>query len=243
MRNYFKLLQNINKELNGMEKIGLTYFPKDSLNEDIMATNQNFCHAPNYQQYYGRVKSIIRVSHVFGIQYLDINQDYLEENINYLNDSRRTKYKKEFLEMIKDLKIFFKKIQVEATELSRILNVFEKARLNEAIHDYYEGCYNSSTIMAVSTIESKLLGLMKSSNSEKAKKLDKLTLGQLINEYLENEEEYKKVIPDKYEPLLKLCNVYRIFSAHPKKEKINKRVATSILNLTFEFLTDKELNL
>jgi len=68
-----------------------------------------------------------------------------------------------------------------------------------------------------------------------------LTLGQLINEYLDNKEKYGKIIPKKYEPLLEYCNTYRIFSVHPKKEKINKSVATSILHMTFQFLLDKEL--
>jgi len=65
--------------------------------------------------------------------------------------------------------------------------------------------------------EFRLLSSMTSVSSDP--KLAKMTLGQLINEYLDNKDEYRKIIPKKYEPLLEYCNTYRVFSVHPKKEK------------------------
>lgn len=72
-------------------------------------------------------------------------------------------------------------------------------------------------------------------------KLKELTLGQLIREYLENKEKYGNIIPKKHEPLLEHCNIYRVFSVHPKREEISKPIASSILNMTFLFLLDKKL--
>jgi len=75
-------------------------------------------------------------------------------------------------------------------------------------------------------------------NGNKGKDLERLTLGELIREYLENKEGYDKVIPKTHEPLLNLSNRYRISSAHPKEERITKQIATSIINLTFDFLLE-----
>jgi hypothetical protein len=102
-----------------------------------------------------------------------------------------------------------------------------------------EGCNYSTVAMAVSAIEFRLLNLMQSAKPNP--QLENYTLGQLIDEYLQNEAEYNNVIPKRHEHLLNLCNTYRIFSVHPKKEKITRAIATSIVNLTFAFLLDKEL--
>jgi hypothetical protein len=68
-----------------------------------------------------------------------------------------------------------------------------------------------------------------------------LTLGQLIKEYTDHKEKYDNVIPKKHEALLDYCNTYRVFSVHPKKEKITRAIATSILCMTCNFLFDKKL--
>jgi len=86
------------------------------------------------------------------------------------------------------------------------------------------------------------LALLSMTSVSSDPKLAKITLGRLINEYLDNNDEYRKIIPKKYEPLLEYCNTYCVFSVHPKKEKISKSVATSIIHMTFQFLLDKELN-
>jgi len=119
------------------------------------------------------------------------------------------------------------------------LNLNEIDRLNEAIHCFLEGCYYSSVAMSVSAIEFRLFSLMMSICPDP--KLKELTLGQLIREYLDDKQKYGSVIPKKHEPLLEHCNTYRIFSVHPKKEEINKPIASSILNMTFLFLLDKKL--
>jgi len=120
-----------------------------------------------------------------------------------------------------------------------LLDPAEKERFNEAIHCFLEGCYYSTVAMSVSAIEFRLLNLMKSVNPDP--QLEELTLGQLIREYLDNKGKYKNIMPKKHESLLTLCNTYRVFSVHPKKEEIGKRIATSVLNLTFDFLLDEKL--
>jgi hypothetical protein len=63
-------------------------------------------------------------------------------------------------------------------------------------------------------------------------------LTSLQREDLEN---LRNIIPDKHLPLLQYCNTYRVFSVHPKKEKINRANATTILCMTCSFLFDEKL--
>ena len=137
------------------------------------------------------------------------------------------------------MKKAFRRAKNEIREAISNLNPEEIDRLNEAIHCFLEGCFYSSVAMSVSAIEFRLFSLMVSMCPDS--KLEELTLGQLIREYLDNKQKYGSVIPKKHEPLLEHCNTYRIFSVHPKKEEINKPIASSILNMTFLFLLDKKL--
>ena len=93
--------------------------------------------------------------------------------------------------------------------------------------------------MAVSAIEFRLLSLMMSKSPDS--KLSELTLGLLIREYLDNQEKYGRVIPKNHKHLLEHCNVYRVFSVHPKQQKITRASANSIINMTFGFLLDDKL--
>jgi hypothetical protein len=81
---------------------------------------------------------------------------------------------------------------------------------------------------------------MVSKNPSEEAELEKLTLGQLIREYSGNKEQYGSVVLKKHLPLLDYCNVYRVFSAHPKREKVTRANATAIMSMTFSFLFDKE---
>ena len=110
--------------------------------------------------------------------------------------------------------------------------------MNEAFHCEFERCRYSTVAMSVSAAESRLLKLMCLARPEFENALDEKTLGQLVWEYVNNKEKYKNVVPEKHEPLLQLCNVYRIFSVHPKRETITQGMTSSILQLTLGFLQD-----
>ncbi len=115
----------------------------------------------------------------------------------------------------------------------------ERKRLNEAFNCYIEELNYSSIIMSVSSIESRLYTLMYSKSLDE--KLKDLTLGQLIKEYSDHKSTYHNVIPKKHQPLLEYCNTYRVFSVHPKEEKITRSNATVILCMTCSFLFDKNM--
>jgi len=201
--------------------------------------NPQYCYTPTYRERFEIIKRITEISEMLGIKKLDRKKDKLVQNIILLQDPKSIEQRKNFENLITEIASIFGDTSKEVKDKISLLSSDELDRLNEAIHCLFEGCYYSAIAMSVSAIEFRLLSLMTYGNPEA--KLEQLTLGQLIREYLDNKEKYSNVIPKKHEPLLNHCNVYRIFSVHPKREEINKPIANSILNMTFMFLLDKNL--
>lgn len=201
-----------------------------------------FCFFPKYQKgYFESIKGVVRVIELFGIDILERNKGILTNIITGLETPSYVMNREAFETHMNNLIELFsdKSIKKQVKDRLSILSLEEELRLDEAIHCFLQGCNYSAVAMSVSAIEFRLLSLMTAVSP--APRLEKMTLGQLINEYLNNKEKYRNVIPTKYEKLLEHCNAYRIFSVHPKREKINKSVATSILHMTFQFLLDKKL--
>jgi hypothetical protein len=138
------------------------------------------------------------------------------------------------------LSTVFKNAKSDLNQEIDLLDKDEKDRLNEALNCYVNELNYSAIVMGVSAIESRLYSLMKGKQPA-ASRLEKMPLGALINEYIEHEEDYEYAIPNKHMPLLEYCNNYRIFSIHPKKEKITRSNATVILCMTCSFLFDKNM--
>lgn len=201
-----------------------------------------YCYTPFYQDLLQIVKNFSVLLKLLNIETLSSSTiAEVEEIVTRLNNPEWIRKRANVTNDIQRIQGIFIAIKSDIGERIDSLSDLEKERLSEAIHNYLEGCYNSCVAMAVTSIEHKLLGILKSANPENADKLEKTTLGELVNEYLKNKEKYKNVIPKRHESLLNLCNTYRIFSVHPKEEKINNRIADSVLNLTFEFLLDTTL--
>lgn len=210
-----------------------TYYKKDgSVKHDF------FWYYPSYLQHLSPIKNSIVISDFLGIEYLERGK---ETTLSWVRDLGEAFNLLTFLDFKKALNEV-KRLSWAKKEIKKAVSLLDSEeidRLNEALHCFLEGCYYSSIAMSVSAIESRLFSLMMSKCPNS--KLEEFTLGQLIREYLDNKQKYGNVIPKKHEPLLNHCNTYRIFSVHPKKEKINKPVASSILNMTFLFLLDKKL--
>ncbi|NWG09368.1 MAG: hypothetical protein HXX80_03505 [Nitrososphaerales archaeon] len=196
-----------------------------------------FCYTPRYLSWYEPIKVVAEICDQFGISSLEFNRDNLMKFIHRLQQAVVTDREK-FIHAVDVLIEIFDRASKELKQITSYLSEEERDRLNEAIHNLTEGCYYSSVAMSVCCIESRLVELMKRVTPNK--KLEKETLGKLINTCLKGQK-YKELIPEKYKPLSQLCDEYRIFSVHPKREKITKAVATFILNLTILFLTDKTL--
>lgn len=240
-RDVFGDLRAFENVLRNLRIVADSYF-RQGQDAEVYGDRMWYCYAPSYQDLLQIVKNfsvLLKFLNIERIQSYTIaevgeivarldNLEWVRKRENVDNDTRR-------------IEGIFGIFKSEINETVDYLSDFEKERLSEAIHNYLEGCYNSCVAMAVSSIEFKLLDILKSANPENASELEKFTLGELIKEYLENKKKYKNIIPKKHESLLNLCNTYRIFSVHPKEEKISSNIAESILNLTFVFLLDKTL--
>lgn len=214
---------------------------RDDRTNKLLSTPSNFlyCWTPRYQEQWQILQGIIEMCDMLGIQHLEERKPHLMERIMFLNTPDSIPNRSYFETYIDYIRQIFKEVEKEVIEKLHLLNKEEATRLNEALNCYIEGCNYAAVAMSVSVIEFRLLSLMTSKCPDP--KLEELTLGQLIREYLDNKKKYGNIIPKKHEPLLEHCNTYRIFSVHHKKEKITRPIATSIINMTFTFLLDEKL--
>lgn len=198
-----------------------------------------YCWTPRYQEHWQILNDIVDLCDIFGIEYLEERKPMMVQRVKILNTPESIPIRSNFEFHLDYIKNVFKGVEKEVRNKLQLLDEEEEIRLNEALNCYIQGCKYSAVAMSVSAIEFRLLNLMQSVKPNPD--LEKCTLGELVNEYLQNKKEYKNVIPKKYEPLLSLCNTYRIFSVHPKREKITKPITTSIVNMTFAFLLDEKI--
>lgn len=241
MKHYLWHLENMVSYIDLFEKEVIKECFTDNKGKVLSKPPDNYwyCWTPIYQGSWVTIRDIIEICDMLGIQYLAEQKPELIDRVTCLNNPESIEYKSYFEDCLRYIRSVFKIVQKRVKAKLQLLNMEEKKRLNEALNCYIEGCNYSAVTMSVSAIEHRLLSLMMSKclNPE----LEELTLGQLIKEYMDNKEKYANVIPKKHEPLLQLCNVYRIFSVHAKREKITRPIATSIINMTFSFLLDEDL--
>jgi hypothetical protein len=209
------------------------WFTSGNLTMDS-AVNKLYSYSPVYRKLYDPLVGAIQVSDLLGISNLESEQRELLTRASLLGDPLDRKQFEIHLNYISN--VFTNNVTAISKELAKLKPEID--RVNEAIHCLAEGCYFSTVAMAVTAIESRLLGWMQKVNP--TDQSDTLTLGQLVNKVV-NEKQYSDKFPDKHKPLLQLCNQYRVFSVHPKAETITKRVASSILNLSLEFLFDESI--
>lgn len=200
-----------------------------------------YCWTPRYQHYWQTINDEVSICDMLGISILDKSQFEMIERVKLVNSPEAIVDRSRLESHIDFIKKYFAMASDQIKAKLQLLENEEISRLDEALCCYLDGCNYATVAMSVSAIEFRLFSLMKFKCPNA--KLEQLTLGQLIREYLDNKSKYGSIIPEKHEPLLQHCNVYRIFSVHPKKEQITKSMATSIINMTFAFLLDKELKL
>lgn len=236
MRAYLFDMQNVESLCEVFEEAIIKRFYSSEQSES--ASDESYFYTPIFRQLLDPIKHVIGVSNFFNIEIIETNKDFLEEKVYRLEGD--AVYRDIFKNVVEDIKNVFSMAKEEINHLHSLLDETETNRINEAIHDYLERCHRSSVAMSVCAVESRLLRIMLSGKPEEKGKLEKMTLGQLIAEYLRNKEQYDNKIPEKHEPLLNLCNTYRVFSVHPKDEEIKEGLARAILNLSILFLTDEE---
>lgn len=186
--------------------------------------------------------------YVFCCKFLDADRytiDEMNSIITNLKNPATLVYYDEFKKHINRLKelIGFLEKDIQA-KLDRI-SCAECARLDEALVCFENYCFYSSIVMAVSAVESRIHELIRKKDKSIYSKFEKSTLGQIIQVFDEHQytsKEYSKIkalMPAKHKPLIILLNQYRVFSAHPKEEKMTAQIAESVLHLAFKFMMDE----
>jgi len=193
---------------------------------------------PDYQEDFMPAKKCTQLYRILGLSALGKGGPNFYRAASYLDDTTIIRNKRDFTINIDLLIGSFKLVRDEIAIFCSAFDEEERERINEAIHNHLEGCNYSCVAMSVSAVESRLLKLMCLALPESEGELEKKTLGQLIVEYTNNKSKYRDVVPERHDHLLGLCNTYRTFSVHPKKQRITGRLARSIFNLAIEFLAD-----
>lgn len=199
-----------------------------------------FSLTPKFLSYYVPLTRIIEITEMFGIRELEIQKTRLNKIVQELQTVQVVSIFSEFSYRLQLIKNSFAPFLDRLRTSISLLDAQERKRLNEGIHCYLESCNLSSAAMSVSAIENRLFRLMAKARPNESRNLGRQTLGQLVQEYLKDQEKYLKIVPERHHALLNLCNRYRIYAVHPKGLEVSRNIAGSILRLTFEFLMDKE---
>jgi len=189
--------------------------------------------------------------YVFCCKFLDANRYMIDEMnviIIELKSPESLVYYEEFQSKTKRVRELIGFLEKDIlNKLSRI-SCKECARLDEALVCFQNYCFYASIVMAVSAVESRIHELIRKADKKiYSSRLEKFTLGRLIQIFDENQytsKEFasiKKLMPNKHRPLIALLNQYRVFSAHPKEEKITAQIAESVLHLAFNFMMDESV--
>jgi len=238
---YLRIIYNLADRVSHFRRETIKEFFTGSDGREQDYPNEKwFCYTPKYTQFVSLLKSCVEVASLLDIEPLRAQKDAISERIYALMQPESLTKRRGFEDRLKYVEDVFRQVQSLIYSLVGSFDPNELMRLNEALHCYLEGCFYSTVAMSVTAIEFRLLNFMKKITPDRSSELESLTLGGLISECLEKEA-YSKNLPRKHHPLLRLCNEYRVFSVHAKSESITERVASSILNLSFEFLLDNEL--
>lgn len=234
---YIKHFGNATEVCNDFKSNILAVYFDDGKKQQ--SSTEDFVWAEEYRNYFIPLKACIQLFGILKFQSFAERERSFYKAASHLENPLYTKTLDDFNLYIDMVKVCF---EIAGGEMRAFCSAFdeeEKQRINEAIHNHLEGCCYSCVAMSVSAAESRLLKLMCIVSPDSKKELEENTLGQLLTEYVKNKNEYKSIVPEKHETLLKLCNTYRIFSVHPKKQEIKPPIASSILNLAIEFLADR----
>jgi hypothetical protein len=190
---------------------------------------------------------------VWSIKYLTGDNDtttQLNELVKKIADSNQNKTANSFENNLDQLITNIKRVEIEIKKQLDRLTCLECRRLGESITCLKAGCFRSATVMAVSAVEARLHTLISKKNARLYKKhFNEVPLGGVIKLFSPDNfkgpefKNLKKILPEKHKPLLDIINTYRIFSAHPKNEEIDFRIAETVVNLSFLFLLDKDLEI
>jgi hypothetical protein len=185
--------------------------------------------------------------------YLEIDPNKLEDLKGLIESIKHPEISDsldEFKDNVDYVREFLKDHKKEFFQKAQKFSKIEATRLNEAVQCFDVGCFLASTVLAVSTIESRLKEIVKKKDPEFYSKIKNITIGNIMSliekpkkdELNESKEKLVNIIPQEHFPLIELLRVHRNISAHADEREINFNLAKAILSLSFSFLLDDRLN-
>lgn len=186
--------------------------------------------------------------YIFCCKFLDADRYTIDEMnviITKIKSPESLVYYEEFQSLTNRLRELINFLEKDISNKLSLISCKECTRLDEALVCFQNYCFYASIVMGVSAVESRIHELIRKADKKiYSSRLEKFTLGQIIQIFDENQytaKEFtsiKKLMPSKHKPLIALLNQYRVFSAHPKEEKITAQIAESVLHLAFNFMMD-----
>ena len=196
-----------------------------------------------------RVQSIYELLTSFKFVSFFLGEDYTNafEKINYYMNRISFPGDLKDINKLKEIKDFFghlfkEHLDEDFRDKLKYFSDEEIFRLNEALTTLKHKAYFSSVVMSVSAVESRLHSIIKKEKPRLYHKqnLAESPLGHLFG-VVNKDRKFiviKKSLPQKFFSLINICNNYRIFSAHPKKEIMTYQDALAIFSLSIAFLLE-----
>lgn len=203
---------------------------------------------PRIRHYTLMIETLPLFGELFNLDPINRNLSALRKSLACLTNDNIGRSEDDVVGSIEELRNrLWPMIKEEVQDKASRINADEERRLDEALHNYKSGCYFSTVAMSVTAIESRMRCGMKEEGGEEipieyGREFDELTLGQLIDEYRENKEEYNFFVPARFNNIFDLVNDYRIFSVHPKDVIVQKGDARSVLTNSFNLLIHEEMD-
>jgi hypothetical protein len=151
--------------------------------------------------------------------------------------------KEELLKILSELKEDFRRYKEPVLAALSNFSPEEVKRMDEAFYTLRERCYWSTMVNSAAAFESRLLALLRRRNLKFLRTLNKdleFGLGELSNTYLQNLDQFTRLLPPGYDDLLNQIDSYRLLFSHPDQFSVDERNAEILFTQTLRFLCDPE---
>lgn len=151
--------------------------------------------------------------------------------------------KEELQRILSELKEDFRRYNEPLVSALSNFSPEEVKRMDEAFYTLRERCFWSAIVNSAAAFESRLLALLRRRNLKFLRTLNKdldFGLGELSNTYLQNLDQFSRLLPPGYEDLIKQIDSYRRLFAHPEQVSVDERNADIVFTQTLRFLCDSE---
>lgn len=208
---------------------------------DVAVDSDCYHGNPSVQMLIAYIEKYVTCCHYLGCNHFAVGN--IEQACRNLTVPERFTSVSDFEENVEAVTRSVAFIEADITDKLNRFTCLECERFDEAIECLQNCCFRASVVIAVSAVEARISEIVRRNDEDLYNsRFAKATLGQLIQLFDDKNTPknpaLSKLMPRKHKPLVDLLNLYRVFSAHPKEEKITLQIADSIVKLSFTFMID-----